>query len=156
MNSTVYVTAILEQYVVPFASFIGDNFIFQHDNARPHSARIVSEYLDEVGIASMQWSARSPDLNPIENVWDMMGRRVRAFQPPPATLVEFGEQIIAIWDNLNQADVLSTGWVDGVKPSFMLEGEILATEPFSLVYFVDIIVTIFLFFLIIENILICL
>jgi hypothetical protein len=29
MNSTVYVTDILEQYVVPFAPFIGDNFIFQ-------------------------------------------------------------------------------------------------------------------------------
>jgi hypothetical protein len=39
MNSTVYVTDILEQYVVPFAPFIGDNFIFQHDNARPHSAQ---------------------------------------------------------------------------------------------------------------------
>jgi hypothetical protein len=38
MNSTVYVTDILEQYVVPFAPFIGDYFIFQHDNARPHSA----------------------------------------------------------------------------------------------------------------------
>jgi hypothetical protein len=39
MNRTVYVTDILEQYVVPFALFIGDNFIFQHDNARPHSAQ---------------------------------------------------------------------------------------------------------------------
>jgi hypothetical protein len=53
MNSTVYVT-ILHQYVVPFATIFGDNFIFQHDNAKPHSARIVSEYLDEVSITSMQ------------------------------------------------------------------------------------------------------
>jgi hypothetical protein len=98
LNSAVYVTDILEQYVVPFAPFIGDNFIFQHDNARPHSVRIVSEYSDEVGIASMQRPARSQDLNPIENVWDMMRRRVRALQPPPATLGEFGEQIIiTIW-----------------------------------------------------------
>jgi hypothetical protein len=85
-----HVTDILEQFVVPVASFIGDNFIFQHDNARLHSVRIVSEYLDEVGIASMQWPARSQDLNLIENLWDMMGQRVRAL----------GEQIIA--------DVLST------------------------------------------------
>jgi hypothetical protein len=96
MNSTVYVTDILEQYVVPFATFIEDNFIFQHDNARPHSVRIVSEYLDEVGIASMQWPARSQDINPIENVWDMMGRRLQAPQPSPAKLGELGEQIIAI------------------------------------------------------------
>jgi hypothetical protein len=64
--------------------------------------------MDEDGIASMQWPARSQDLNPIENVWDMMRRRVWALQPPPATLGELGEQIIAIWDNQDQADVLST------------------------------------------------
>jgi hypothetical protein len=73
-----------------------------------HSVRIVSEYLDEIGIASMQWPARSQDLNPIENLWDMMGQRVRALQPPPAKLVEHGEQIIAIWDNQDQANALST------------------------------------------------
>jgi hypothetical protein len=38
-KGTIYVTDILEQYVVPFAPFIGDNFIFKHDNARPHSVR---------------------------------------------------------------------------------------------------------------------
>jgi transposase len=54
---------------------------------------IVSEYLDEVGTASVQWPGRSPDLNPIEDWWDMMGRRVRALQPSPATLAELGEQI---------------------------------------------------------------
>jgi hypothetical protein len=105
MNSTVYVTDIL---VIPFASFIGDNFIFKHDNSRPYNVRIMSEYLDEVGIVSMQWPARSQDLNPIENVWDTIGRRVRALQPPPATLGEFGEQITGIWDNQDQADVLSS------------------------------------------------
>jgi hypothetical protein len=117
------------------------------DNARPHSARIVSEYLDEVGFASMQWAARSPDLNPIENVWDMMGRRVWALQPPPTALVERGEQIITIWDNQNQADVLSIINSMGrqCETAFMLEMEIAATESFSLVYFVEV-VTIFLFF----------
>jgi hypothetical protein len=99
-NSTVYVIDILEKYVVPFAPFIGDNFIFQHDN--------VSEYLDEVDIASMQWSARSQEINPIENMLDVTGRRVRALQLPPATLGELGEAIIVIWDSQDQADVLST------------------------------------------------
>jgi hypothetical protein len=37
-----------------------------------------------------------------------MGRRLQAPQPPPARLGELGEPIIAIWDNQDQADVLSS------------------------------------------------
>jgi hypothetical protein len=40
---------------------------------------------------------------------------------------------------------LFIAWVDGMMPSFMLEGEIYATERFSLVSFVEAVVTIFLF-----------
>ncbi|RZC39831.1 DDE 3 domain containing protein, partial [Asbolus verrucosus] len=51
--------------------------MLMHDNARPHIARIVDEYLDTVEIRRMIWPIRSSYLNPIERVWDMIGRRVR-------------------------------------------------------------------------------
>ena len=54
MNADRYVANILQEHVVPFAPFIGDNFILMHDNARPHIARVVQTYLDEVGISRME------------------------------------------------------------------------------------------------------
>jgi hypothetical protein len=42
--------------------------MLMHDNARPHIAQIVNEYLDAVEIHRMIWPARTPDLNPIEHV----------------------------------------------------------------------------------------
>ena len=63
-----YVSNILEQHVMPYTGLIGNRFLLMHDNARPHTAILVRNYLQEVGIAVMEWPARSPDLNPIEHL----------------------------------------------------------------------------------------
>ncbi|GFW37868.1 transposable element Tcb2 transposase [Trichonephila clavipes] len=51
------------------------------DNARPHRADIVDDYLESEGIARMAWPAYSPDLNPIENLWDALGRAISSRFP---------------------------------------------------------------------------
>ncbi|GFX81424.1 transposable element Tcb2 transposase [Trichonephila clavipes] len=48
------------------------------DNARPHRTLAVEELLESEDITRMDWPAYSPDLNPIENVWDALGRRIAA------------------------------------------------------------------------------
>jgi transposase len=95
-----YRDEILEHYVRPHASEVGENFLFMDDNARPHRARLVDQYLQEHGIARMNWPARSPDLNPIEHVWDALGRRVSSRQPPPRTLNELKIALIQEWSLL--------------------------------------------------------
>lgn len=97
-----YITDILEPHVVPFAPFLGDNFIFMHDNARPHTANIVRNYLNDVGITQMDWPARSPDMNPIEHVWDIIGRRVRAKTPAPRNVHELKLALLEEWENIPQ------------------------------------------------------
>jgi hypothetical protein len=86
MTAHRYILECVESHVVPYAPFIGENFLFMDDNARPHMTRIVVRYLEQVGIRLLPWSANSPDLNPIEHVWDFLGKRVRRRQLRPETL----------------------------------------------------------------------
>nr|CAI5832632.1 unnamed protein product [Callosobruchus analis] len=57
------------------------------DNARPHTARLVSAYLDWVHITRFAWHARSPDLNPVEHVFGMRWVDVygNMYRPPEFT-----------------------------------------------------------------------
>lgn len=102
LNADRYINEILEDYVVPYAPFIMDNFLLMHDNARPHVARIVMEYLTQVNIPQIAWPARSADLNPIEHVWDMLGRRIRKRVPAPKTLDQLRAALLEEWEDIPQ------------------------------------------------------
>ncbi|GFX67636.1 transposable element Tcb1 transposase [Trichonephila clavipes] len=86
MTCHIYRDVILEQHVRLFRGAMGAEFLFMDGNARLHRANIVDECLQLEDITRMDGSAYSPDLNPIEHVWNMLGRRIAARHPPPSCL----------------------------------------------------------------------
>ncbi|GFX79756.1 transposable element Tcb2 transposase [Trichonephila clavipes] len=67
---------------------MGLQFLFMDDNAPCHRTVAAEQLLESEDIERMDWPARSPDLNPIEYVWDFLGRRLAARTLPPVTIRE--------------------------------------------------------------------
>ncbi|GFV67413.1 transposable element Tc1 transposase [Trichonephila clavipes] len=68
-----------------FCGAVADKFVFMDDNATCHRTLAVQDCLDSESIQHLVWPVRSPDLNPIENVWDALGRPVAGRNYPPKT-----------------------------------------------------------------------
>ena len=97
-----YRDEVLRPVVVPIARAIGQNFILMQDNARAHIARVAMDFLENEGIETMPWPARSPDLNPIEHAWDMLGRQVALWQQAPNNVQSLIDALIEEWMNIPQ------------------------------------------------------
>ncbi|GFW88535.1 transposable element Tcb2 transposase [Trichonephila clavipes] len=97
-----YCEEVLLPHVLLFRGAIGPDFIFMDDNARPHRTLAVEELLESEDITRMDWPAYSPDLNPIEHVWDALGRRIAARLHHPEKTQQLKQMLIEEWALLPQ------------------------------------------------------
>ena len=73
--------------------------VYQQDNATIHKAHITKMWLLYQNIQTIDWPAHSPDLNPIENVWVLLERRVYANGRVFSTIDEQRSCILGEWQN---------------------------------------------------------
>ncbi len=113
LNAQRYRDEILRPIVVPFIH--DHHLMLQHDNARPHVARIYTQFLEAENIPVLAWPAYSPDMSPIEHVWDALDWRIRQRVPVPANIQQLRTAIkeeltirpqSTTWSTLCEGDVL--------------------------------------------------
>ncbi|KAL0185636.1 hypothetical protein M9458_017306, partial [Cirrhinus mrigala] len=89
-----YRDEILRPLVRPYAGAVGPGFLLMQDSARPHVAGVCQQFLQDEGIDAMDRPARSPDLNPIEHIWDIMSRSIHQRHVAPQTVQELADALV--------------------------------------------------------------
>ncbi len=82
VNAAIY-QDFLEHFMLSSADklYRDADFIFQQDLAPAHTAKGTKSWLNDHGVTVLDWPANSPDLNPIENLWSIVKRKMRDTRP---------------------------------------------------------------------------
>lgn len=94
---------ILENIMVPSVEqlYPENNYIFQHDNCPVHTANIVTQWIQNAHIESLPWPSNSPDINPIENIWGVIVKRLYRRNFMPQNSEELWQCIQEVWEELS-------------------------------------------------------
>ena len=84
---------------------MGDNARLVQDNARPNTAYVIQDYLEQESTETIDWPARSPDLKCIEHMWDIVYRQVSASVNPPRSVQELEIAVVQAWTNVPQLKI---------------------------------------------------
>jgi transposase len=102
VTKEVYVE-ILEDELMQTLEYYGkevEDIIFQQDNAPAHKSKLATNWLADNGFEVMEWPSNSPDLNPIENLWGIIKRRLGEHEHPPRGVLELWERFQVEWEKV--------------------------------------------------------
>lgn len=93
---------VLKNHLLPFIESLQrkKRFSYQDDNAPIHTAKKTRKWKEENSIPCIPWPAQSPDLNPIEHLWDELERRTRLREKPPKNEEELYENLLEEWKKI--------------------------------------------------------
>lgn len=105
MNSAQY-QAMLYDHLIPFGPFLGGaNWMFQQDNASCHTSKSTQDWFTKEKINVLPWPSRSPDLNPMENLWGILCRKVYANNKQFLSANELEVAIVNEWHNISESEL---------------------------------------------------
>ena len=113
MNSDTYIE-VLQTHLIPemLKVFPNGNGILQQDLATCHTSKKVKKFMVKNNIKTLKWPGNSSDLNPIENLWAIVKKRLRKHDC--TTKTKFTTTILQIWIEDTEIQSICKNLVDSM------------------------------------------
>ena len=77
-----------------YYGYRSDDFIFQYDNDRKHTATAIKTYLKDEEIEVLPWPLQSADLIPIEHVWSYLKDQIGLRYKRPTSIHDLWQVVL--------------------------------------------------------------
>ncbi|KAG0854586.1 hypothetical protein G6F16_013712 [Rhizopus arrhizus] len=111
MDKSVYLSVLQDDLVKSMTDYCKENglrmtdFEFMQDNDPKHKSKIVSEWLSKQDFTTMEWPPQSTDLNPIENMWNTLKKRLfKQHDFPPISMDELWTRTFESWYEITEKE----------------------------------------------------
>ena len=102
MDAELYMQILGDEFLrtLEYYGLDQSDIVFQQDNDPKHTSRAATRWFQNNNVEVLEWPAQSPDLNPIEYLWQHLKKQLAKYETELTSMHELWERVEVEWEKI--------------------------------------------------------